>query len=130
MFSFEKEAIKLSKLGKSWEQSVVVAKSIGTLLAVYCVSKNIIKPSKAIFLGFPSKMNGEKDASILIDLKLWLNNYSVDTKIFQNENDPVTSFIEVQKFIEGHKALSSEKVPGNTHKYLVETYSEKILNYL
>ncbi|MDP1625053.1 MAG: hypothetical protein Q8L64_04760 [bacterium] len=130
MFDFSSESKKLSNLDGSWKNCFVVAKSIGSLLTVYAVHNKIISPIGATFMGFPSNLDGEKDAALTINLKKWLSDYLVDTHIIQNEHDPVTSFNEAREYLKEFKVFRVEKIPGDTHKYPPEICLEKGLRFM
>lgn len=131
MFSLEHETEKFSRFDMSWRKDIVViAKSIGSVLCLFATRKGIISPAVSIFMGFPSRLNGSKDATINMDIKKWLDSYSVPATIFQNEHDPVTSYEEVRDFVKNNSQITAISVPGNTHKYTTDMYLPKIESIL
>jgi hypothetical protein len=133
-FDFEIESEKISRLGEEFKRGIVVAKSIGSVLAVYATHQQIIFPDKAVFLGFPVKSNGQAVSTMKIDLEAWLKDYRVSTKVYQNQDDPVTNFEEAKSALQNFagEAFTSgvvkiEAVPGDTHKYPPEIYFEKVI---
>ncbi len=115
IIDFDVEGRKLKKnIGEG--KFSIIAKSAGAMLAIYSVSKGLIKPEKCVFLGLPVLWAEEHN----FNLKDWFQKFNIPTLVIQNSNDPVTSYSELRKFIDkvnlGH-ALILIETEGNDHKY-------------
>lgn len=109
------EAAKLADNCKDSE-SIIVAKSAGAMLAIYCISNNLIKPKKCIFMGLPV-LWAEKYG---FEMSKWIENFSVPTVLLQNSNDPITSYAQASDFIKKYSIPHIFKIietAGDTHKY-------------
>ncbi len=112
--NFETEAKKLVKnIGNA--ECTILAKSAGAMLAIYCVSNNLIKPSKCIFVGLPVIWAKERN----FDLEKWIQDFDTPTTIIQNSNDPVTSYAQAKYFIDSLNIqnISIVEIPGHDHLY-------------
>jgi hypothetical protein len=111
---FDVEAKNLSEI-IGLNDCVIIAKSAGAMLAMYCVYKNLLTPQKCIFVGLPVLWAKEKK----IDLGDWIQGYNVPTIIIQNSDDPITSYDEMKSFIEkfNKQDITLVEVVGNNHKY-------------
>ena len=115
ILDFEVEAKKLSdNIGT--EECMIFAKSAGSLLAAYCISKNLIKPKKSVFLGLPVLWAKEHG----FEIDKWFQGYEVPTVILQNANDPIASFDVMKSFIDTldiKQSIDLIKLDGDDHKY-------------
>ncbi len=112
--NFEVEAKKLvENIGDT--ECTILAKSAGAMLAIYCVSKNLIKPRKCIFVGLPVIWAKERN----FDLEKWIQNFDIPTIVIQNSNDPVTSYAQAKSFLDAlHKEnIEIREIHGDDHTY-------------
>lgn len=91
----------------------VIAKSIGTVLAVQAITQGIIKPKFLLLLGVPlgyMTKDYPEFGQALLDINL-------PTVIIQNDNDPVGTAQNVLAYLPEplHKMLITSK--GTTHDY-------------
>jgi len=104
-FSIQDEADSI--LSHIKEEVCILAKSIGTLVAMFLLEN--IKVNKLVLCGLPfkneaySKLSNLKDQSIIV---------------FQNVNDPLMSFEEVEKYIRKlNPKIKIVKKERNDHLY-------------
>ena len=112
--NFEVEAKKLAEnIGSA--ECIILAKSAGAMLAIYCVSKNLIKPNRCVFVGLPVIWAKERN----FDLESWIQDFNVPSTIIQNSNDPVTSYAQAKSFLDSlHKEnIKIIETPGDDHGY-------------
>lgn len=91
----------------------VIAKSIGTVLAVQAIKNGIIKPRFLLLLGLPLDYIN-KDYSQFGQALLDTN---LPTVIIQNDNDPVGSAHDVQAYLPELLKQSLITTKGQTHDY-------------
>jgi predicted alpha/beta-hydrolase family hydrolase len=98
------------------EQVNILAKSIGTLVASTIVKSSPDKIQKVIFCGIP--LNGISKADRQT-IKVFMESFPAEKILcFQNENDPLGTFIEVKKFVaEANPKIKVIKKPGDDHNY-------------
>jgi len=124
--------IELKKLAEASNRNecIVIAKSAGAVLAIYGISKNLFKPKKCVFFGLPVLWAEENN----FDLKSWFERYNIPTLIIQNSQDPITSCLEVRKFIEELSLADNVRIieiDGNDHKYSdIEVVKKEIEYFL
>ena len=109
------EVDEASKLVEGWDDYVVVAKSIGTVVATLAVSKGLLNPKHCVFLGFPLFATEQIDnfSSDLLALP------HID--FVHNEFDKVAAASSVKVYLEsiGLASYTFETIDGNdTHDYL------------
>lgn len=110
------------------EDIVILAKSIGTALAMYALySKKVYASqiSKCVFVGLPpewARTNG-------FDIDSWSAAFTVPTTLIQNDNDPVATAEDIRKEQVGGKFrnMTLIEVKGDDHMY---GDFDKIGNYL
>lgn len=115
IINFEIEARKLRNSVKEDEFSII-AKSAGAMLAIYSVSKSLIKPARCVFLGLPVLWAKEYD----FDLKDWFKKFNIPTLVIQNSNDPITPYSDLKKFVDDNNlsnVLTLIENEGTDHKY-------------
>ncbi len=114
IIDFDVEARKLKENVREDEFSII-AKSAGAMLAIYSISKGLIKPVKCVFLGLPILWAKEHN----FNLKDWFQKFNIQTVVIQNSNDPVTSYSELKKFVDDdlHHTLTLIETEGVDHKY-------------
>jgi len=123
--------MELEKLVKNVENDdcIVVAKSAGSMLAIYGVHKKIFHPTKCVFVGLPIRFAEENN----MELVQWFQDYDVPTIIIQNSHDPVTSFEELKAALACLNNINIEliEIEGNNHKYGdFELIKEKAKDFL
>ncbi len=93
---------------------IIIAKSIGTVIAVKGTAEGILKPTKLILLGIP--INGDISKDLF---SVWLHQLDVEVVIVQNSNDPLGSFSDVRAAFRGRgEKITFVELPGDTHDYL------------
>lgn len=95
-FSLPREVDSLlKKFGK--EKINIVAKSVGTRVAMHIIAKNPNQMNKLILCGIPTKVESK------VAKKIYTSGLSLlspsQVIIFQNTNDPFASFSIIEKFI-------------------------------
>lgn len=105
-------------VAKAQEETIkpytIIAKSIGSVIAVNGVSTGSLHPEKLVLLGVP--INGGVSVESFAG---WLRGVDVPVVIAQNTADPLGSYNDVKVAFEqsgGH--LSFVELPGTTHDYL------------
>jgi len=98
------------------KECIIIAKSVGTYIAMDAVKKGI-KPRKVIFLGFPYRWfienNLEKEAEKI-------NLIKVPILFLQNSEDPFCSYEKLLNFLKGSKLKNYKTYKfedNNTHDY-------------
>jgi hypothetical protein len=111
----EYEILQAAELAKDFGEYVVVAKSIGTVVATLANARGLITPRKCAYMGFPLKVV-EADLPEVADALLELP----VTSFLHNEHDPLGSAESVRAYISAHApALYDFKtLPGDTHDYI------------
>lgn len=110
----EFEIAAAAKLAATSASYTIVAKSIGTIIAVLGIGTTVLRPTRCVFLGLPlgvlRRMPGVIDAIRLLP----------PTTFVQNEHDPLGSTEEVASFIDvhGNHLATVLKTPGDTHDYV------------
>jgi pimeloyl-ACP methyl ester carboxylesterase len=113
-FSLPDETYKIIKLIGSDEVNIV-AKSIGTLVAMNLILKIPLQINKVILCGIPLRDIRPEDRhfyDILENLPLY------KVRFFQNSDDPHGSFDEVEKFLKDmNMRIEITKKESNDHEY-------------
>lgn len=110
---FAAELKAITALAADLGDYIIVAKSIGTILATVGIAQDQLQPKATVFLGFPLKSfeHNEDVASALSHLP---------TTIFvQNEHDPLGSYDDLQTYLQPLVPPTSIMIPlsGETHNY-------------
>jgi predicted alpha/beta hydrolase family esterase len=120
---YEKEQI-LERIGK--ERINIIAKSVGTRVAMHLMSQVLSQVNKLILCGIPTR--GKSEAA----MKTYTKGFSYlkpDQVIcFQNKKDPLASYSDIEKFI--HSINSTIKIiemPRSDHHY---PYTEDFKRFL
>lgn len=92
---------------------VIVAKSLGTMVATHGDALGLLHPSRCVFLGLPLKAFDE-----LPDMPEGLKRLP-PTVFVQNTRDPLGSFADVQTYVAAHSNAEARclETPGDTHDY-------------
>lgn len=109
--NFETELSRLDVIAKDYTIEQVIAKSAGTMLALYAIDKGILKPKKCVFMGIPLKWAKEK--GIEKDLITLNKELGVYTIYIQQKDDPQGSHEEVSSLLD--KKINM--IEGNDHRY-------------
>ena len=112
----EGELIKLKKAVQADKEYIVMAKSIGTLLALMSVAHYDLTPTKCVFFGMPLDLAADE---LFKDDWSALSDFAVPSLAFHNQDDPVASCqFTADKLAELNvSVIAFTKLPGNTHNY-------------
>ncbi len=113
---FELEMKKISSLlaGKEITELYVCAKSIGSILALKCIEKNIIRPNQCVFFGMPLKIasgfnNGDWS---------FLKALDIPTLAFHNDEGSTADYIfTVNTLKEFAPQIELITLKGDNHDY-------------
>ena len=101
-------------LAQELGEYIIVAKSMGTVVASLGTARGELHPLRCIFMGTPlglvERVAGAPEATQKLP----------PTVFIQNEHDPDSSAEQVQAFVaeRGNKQASCVVVPGDTHDYI------------
>ncbi|MGV9001869.1 MAG: alpha/beta family hydrolase [Candidatus Saccharimonadaceae bacterium] len=118
------EISEVGKLVADWDEYVVLAKSIGTVVATKAHAQGALRAKAYILLGLPLKGTVNQMPEFSKELQA-LSNIS----IYQNESDPFGGTKEVKTFLKKNEIVNIALIQtqGNTHDYLDFTkYIESI----
>lgn len=123
-----KEQKKLIEIANDLDHYIILAKSIGVILAIQSICEQKIKPLKCIFVG--TAFNWAKENNYQIEQ--WLSDYFIETLFIQNEHDPAISFEELKSIISKNNIVNHQlvKLPGDNHKYNANTIAELARSFL
>ena len=124
-FSEEKELVAiLDLIGK--DNVNIIAKSVGTSVAMHLINKLPNKISKLILCGIP--INGFSEDKLEL-FKTSLSDFPIEKVIvFQNEKDNLGSFDKVKSFIQSiDEKIVVRKMPRSDHHYPYPTEFREIL---
>lgn len=106
------QAAKLS--GELESGYIVVAKSVGTVIATLAVSEGKLNPARCVLIGFPLPMLKELPAiaPALDDLP--------PSVFVQHTHDPLGPAADVREFVaqHGNGQATVVETPGSTHNYI------------
>lgn len=91
---------------------IVVAKSVGTRVALFAYSKGLLTADKYIFLGMPVRNISNDEISAL--KKLCDSNRAL---LIQQTNDPVGGCSELASILPESDSCRPIEIPGNDHLY-------------
>lgn len=91
---------------------VIIAKSIGTVIAAKATAKGVFTPQKLVFLGVP--IDGGADVS---EFRSWLTQITVPVVIIQNSQDPLGTYVAIAQAFHGIEQVSCIEQPGAHHDY-------------
>ena len=108
----------------SLDTYIVVAKSVGTVIATLGVARGILSPSRCIFLGVPVTGVVREVAAFGLSLTSL-----PPTHIFQNEFDPYGTVLAMREYMSQYRTpkLTISSIPDiDTHEYLdFQSYLKK-----
>lgn len=109
------EMAQAAQLAADLDEYVVVAKSIGTVVATLDIATGQLHPARCVFLGFPLR-------SVVQSMPAMQPAFaSLPPVVFvQNEHDPLGDAAAVQPFVAASNAPAASfvTIPGSTHDYL------------
>lgn len=111
--NLEEEIVKtVSKIGKN-TNTIILSKSVGSIVTLLGVERGLINPKKIIILGFPLRYI-EKNK---IEINSIMDKVIKKTKviIIQQKNDPIGKYQEVYNLY--NNKLDVFEIPGNYHIY-------------
>lgn len=114
----EAELAVAARTVAGWDDYIVVAKSIGSVIATLGIGRQILQPRAALFLGFPLSALRELPHA---DEVRTAAAHLPRTVVVQNENDPFGTTVEVEAFFEafGTADFRVDTVPGRAdHDYV------------
>jgi len=111
----EYEITQAAALAKDFGEYLVVAKSIGTVLATLATARGLLAPQRCVFMGFPLKVV-TADLSEVANALLQLP----PTTFLHNEHDPLGSAEAVKTYVGAHAPAiyDFQTLPGDTHDYI------------
>ena len=116
--NLESELVKLKEVVIKDDvetEYVIVAKSIGSILALLAIHLEIINPEKCVFFGMPLDLAA---ADIFKDNWSALSDLKVPTLSFHNEADPTANFHFTKNILTAHApAIKLVARSGNNHNY-------------
>lgn len=129
IIDIEYETKKLAEYLKNKKEYFILAKSIGTALAIKNIKEKRIFPKKCIFLGMPILWCRKHN----IDLDSWIEDYSTSTLFIQNNHDPAIEANELKIYLEKKRIKNYQfiELEGNTHDYdNINQLKEFLQNFL
>lgn len=113
-FALESQKLKeyISTLSEDY---IILAKSIGVLLALKTMHEGIIAPKRCYFLGTAVKLAKRLE----YPLEVWISNYAVPTLFVQKNEDPACTVVELKELLvnKSVKNASLVTIPGTDHNY-------------
>ena len=91
---------------------IVIAKSIGTRVAIYAFANGLLSARSCIFLGIPLRGCSSDETGLLQKLCA-----SVPTLLIQQTADPAGGFSALVSLIPASPTCTVSEVPGNDHRY-------------
>lgn len=109
----EKELNKVVKELEEWKDYIIIAKSVGSVISLIGIERNIIKPKNLIILGLPLRYTERNKIDIisLLEKSYKISNIS----IIEQEYDPIGTYKEVEQIIPNY--INLYKIPGHYHIY-------------
>jgi len=114
--NLEYEITQTTMLAQDLGDYVVVAKSIGTVVAILANSRDLISPARCVFMGFPLKVV----LATIPEVADALPKLPVDTTFLHNDHDPLGAAEDISAYISEHmpQAPVFMTMPGGTHDYI------------
>lgn len=97
---------------EDFDDYLIIAKSVGTFIAVEGTARGVLKPSKLILLGLP--LFGDLPHELFV---AWMHDLKVPVTVIQNTSDPLGSFRQIKDLVDQDNVTFVEQ-PGDTHEYL------------
>ncbi|MEM8895864.1 MAG: hypothetical protein AAGC88_14880 [Bacteroidota bacterium] len=129
---WQTEIEKLRVVKDTWDDEdevFVIAKSIGTLVALTATAEQAIVPEKGVFFGMPLDL-----AAAALYQNDWtpLSGFSAPLLVFHNDNDPTTSYkFTKAKLHELQPTVTLVTLASDTHDYLdFSDYADQVKEFL
>lgn len=116
---FEHELRAVQREARALNDYVLIAKSLGTLLALKGMADNTLKPDKVVFLGMP--LDYIRQHTMEHEFEGWLHTVTEPMLLIQNDHDPVASATELDRYIKtvvSPSLITFAELPGSTHDYV------------
>lgn len=111
--SVDEELNTTIELTESLGEYVVLAKSIGSIIALKGTATGKIHPKGLLLMGIPLK-----DTALSKEVPLWLSQITQPIIVIQNSHDPLGSYDEVVMTLSATAPnLTVIEQPGDTHDY-------------
>lgn len=123
----ELEQKNMSELTNNFSPYILLAKSIGVLLALKCMKEGSMNPQKCVFLGTPVRLANRMQ----YPLESWLHEYRVPTLWIQKDEDPACRsriLLDLLKTLDVPMSTFIE-IPGENHHYEVSEVQGLIEEY-
>ncbi len=116
------EVSEAAKLMENLEEYIIVAKSIGTVIALLGNARGVLHPKRCVFLGLPLGAM-HRIAGVEQGMKLL-----PPVTVVQNDHDPLGSADEAASYIKefGNGDISVRPARGETHDYVDFGLIEKL----
>lgn len=125
--NFDIELNKMNRIATNIKNYNIIAKSIGSVISIIGIDREIIKPKKMVILGYPLdliKSNNLNINSLIKEISKKIN-----ILIIQQDNDPIGKYVDVAKELPNVKVI---EIPGNDHSYanlnIIKPLIEEFLN--
>ncbi len=110
------EILRLKPIIDQRNFSCVIAKSVGSVLALKLIAEGFLNPDSCIFAGLP--INLLKNTDLPVDE--WIGKCHMPICILQNNNDPMGTYQDVLTMVKrSEDNISCVELDGNTHDYNV-----------
>lgn len=112
---FDLELAIVSEKAIDYEPYVVIAKSVGALLAAKGIYEGALFPEKCVLLGLPHELMQKPD----YPTSEWFKQVSMPCLVLQNAEDPSGSYKNVSSFLDNcnNKYITHKKLAGDNHIY-------------
>lgn len=113
--NLEEEIQRLKNSIDAKKEYIIVAKSIGSVLAMKFIAEENIRVKGCVFLGVPVNWCKNKD----MDIDKVIRGFSTKLRIFQNTQDPTTSSEDLKEYLEDMQVrnYSLTEVEASDHEY-------------
>ncbi len=122
--NFDDELTKLKNISSNMKNYFVVAKSIGSIITLLGINRNIIDPEAVVILGFPLNLIKKENYDVLPLIK-----DNIKVLVIQQKNDILGKSEQVKKYLPSY--IDIIEIPGEDHFYSdIELIKPIIDNYL
>lgn len=125
--NFDIELNKMNKIATNIKDYNIIAKSIGSVISIIGIDREIIKPKKMVILGYPLDLI--KNNNLNINSLIKEISKKINILIIQQDNDPIGKYVDVAKELTNVKVI---EIPGNDHSYtnlnIIKILIEEFLN--
>ena len=95
------------------QPDLIIAKSIGTVVAIHAFHRKALECKGFVFIGVPVRSLNQEHKRILVDLC----GSEIPVLFIQQSEDPLGSFADLQAIIRESKSVDLAQVGGNDHQY-------------